>query len=169
MNNYALQSYFKKLSAVFYEIKVQINRLEKEIQGNSYSILKLIESNNQPEDQKYFGGKLSKKDLEERESMNEGEVQREKEVWETYLEHQYESLCELIEEVNRNDYKFILTTEEEVYTLLFYFNRKGVSNIINLDDAVRDSFPESEMAKAFYKAYVLADEDALKNVIEKYL
>lgn len=164
MNNYALQSYFKKLSAVFYEIKVQINRLEKEIQGNSYSILKLIESNNQPEDQKYFGGKLSKKDLEERE-----EVQREKEVWETYLEHQYESLCELIQEVSRNGYKFILTTEEEVYTLLFYFKRKGVSNIINFDDAVRDSFPESEMAKAFYKAYVLADEDALKNVIEKYL
>lgn len=164
MNNYALQSYFKKLSAVFYEIKVQINRLEKEIQGNSYSILKLIESNNQPEDQKYFGGKLSKKDLEERE-----EVQREKEVWETYLEHQYESLCELIQEVSRNGYKFILTTEEEVYTLLFYFKRKGVSNIINLDDAVRDSFPKSEMAKAFYKAYVLADEDALKNVIEKYL
>lgn len=141
MNNYALQSYFKKVSEALKETCNQIIRLENE------------------------RTKLSEND------SNEEKIKKlvdEAVFWAERFQVQLSEIDCIVKEAAFNHYKFIVTTEEEVYALLSYFAQNKVFDIVNVDDNVRDSFPQSEMSKEFFKAYVLADEDGLKKVIEKY-
>ena len=141
MDNYGLQSYFKKTCAAFEESYNQLQRVEKE----EITLLTVTEA------------------MLEENAFKRG-------FWIFRVQIQAEEISEIVKTMSICGFKFIVTTRAEVLALLYYFRGNEMIDIISLDINVKESFPkEDQMCKDFYKAYILADEELMKQVIETYL
>jgi len=125
MSNYAIQIYFKSISAAFNETCIQMDRLEKETEQYKF--------------------------------------------WEERFKIQEEEICNIVKTLKASDQKFIVTTEDEIKAILYYFKKYEVIDIIKIDESVIDSFPKAtQFCKEFSRAYILADDVLMEKLISKY-
>ena len=125
MSNYAIQIYFKSISAAFNEICIQMDRLEKETEQYKF--------------------------------------------WEERFKIQEEEICNIVKTLKASEQKFIVTTEDEIKAILYYFKKYEVIDIIKIDESVIDSFPKAtQFCKEFSRAYILADDVLMEKLISKY-
>ena len=144
MDQYTLQSYFESVCKSFYIAYTQEKRSEE--------IWEELHKENHPVEFDVLRMLLSN-------------------FWEKQLwEKNFYQIREIISEMKEQEFSIIVTSREEVVTLMAFFREVNLEDneIINVREEYLPSFPKDEMSQKFLKAYLSKDDAEMKKVIEKY-
>lgn len=183
-----LQSYFESVCKSFYIAYAQVKRLEAKDEEldetnpkEELEVVNMLLDNSIPEDLRKEIGLCSDEVLEKKkkeyERLKEEYKQKSKELegarrfWGNELWQKCAKQVEsLISKVKEEEISIIVTSREEVVTLIAFFRyAKLVDNeIIDVSEEALSSFPQDDMSQDFLKAYLSKEDAEMKKVIKKY-
>lgn len=144
MNEYALQSYFKKLCNIYYFAYEQME-LSKKAENEADSIAE--------------------------DPVKEWqEIVARKDFWTKEFIRCETRISEILKVIYERKFHIIITSREEVYALISIGYSSGPRRfrVINTKEEYLRSFPEDEMSKEFLEAYLSEDDEKMIEVINKY-
>ena len=187
---YTVQSYFKGLCKNFCIPFREIKRLEKQIKelerthkddiaGVLSEYINIIELGKAS--QSYIKQRYPKEELHKKKELLESriaeydskreEYSADQEFWCRRFAKLKEDLKDVICQIKTNEETIIVTSKEEVITLMYFYKNHNVTDydIINTDARYLSSYPlEDKMCEEFLKAY-LADKEEKERGCSKIL
>lgn len=94
----------------------------------------------------------------------------EKDFWEKALEEDKKQIIRIVIACERNKNPLIITTKEEVFSLLYFFQNHSLdaTDVISQDAICLMSFPQDELSRKFLKAYQKKDNWAMHELMEEF-
>lgn len=190
IDQYKVQSYFKGVCENFCIVFKEVKRLEnqkKELQELSPTeelklvnkIMGMLEQKESTE--KYITHKYSKEELEKEKQVLQEKQQEcndelkkceiEAEFWNRRFAKVTEELEDLISAIRRKGLTVIVTSEEEIIALMYFYRDNSVKtyDIINIEEKNLIPFPDGKkMYEDFYSAYCLKDDEEMERNYNRY-
>lgn len=115
------------------------------------------------ENQKYFESLCKTYCITHRASKKEEKEQGNSRLWRNRKNSVMVDIERTIAKTVDNGQTFIITNAEEVFTLIKYYAEESDRKypVININDEHKVDFPKGEIATKFYRAYLIADFDAI--------
>lgn len=95
---------------------------------------------------------------------------RQRDFWSARLKQTTSLILEVMDEIQYNNYKIIITDEKEIIAIMgyYYTHFEIIYGIINEREEELKAFPKGELGRKFLKAYMNRNKTEMEELIKQY-